>query len=90
MRIDVFLHKVCLFRSRTMAGEACDRGKVQLDNAPARASRDVKPGSVIRMDLPAGLLEIETLAVPEGNIPKARAPLYYKILRDERGQRASL
>jgi ribosomal 50S subunit-recycling heat shock protein len=87
VRIDVFLHKVCLLKSRTLAGEACDRGKVRVDGAPVRASRPVRPGDEITVDFGSGLLEIEVLAVPEGNVARKEAPEYYRILRDERNSR---
>lgn len=86
LRLDVYLHKVCLFKSRTYAGEACDRGKVTLDGAPAKPSKIVQPGVRIAIDLGTGPLEVEVLDVPAGNISKKMAPAYYRVLRDERGQ----
>jgi ribosomal 50S subunit-recycling heat shock protein len=83
VRLDVFLHKLCLLKSRTMAGEACQRGKITLDGAPAKASREVRPGARIGIDLGRGLLEIEVVAVPAGNVPKARAAEFYRVLRRE-------
>ena len=85
MRIDVFLHKVCLMKSRTMAGEACRRGKVQVNGAPARASREVEAGMVIGIDLGSGLLEVEVTEVPAGNVARKDAQNHYRILKDERG-----
>jgi len=87
VRVDVFLNKVCLFKSRTMAGEAVNRGKVRIDGAEARPSRDVRPGTRIAIDLGTGPLEIEVTALPEGNIPKSTAPDYYRVLQDKRGTR---
>ena len=84
MRLDVWLHKVCLMKSRSMAGEACRRGKITLDGGTARASADVRPGARIGIDLGRGPLEIEVLAVPAGNIPKARAGDYYRVIDDAR------
>jgi len=82
MRVDVWLNKVCVLKSRTLAREACDRGKVQLNGAEARGSRSVKPGDRVRLDLGVRVLELEVLAVPEGNIPKRRAPEFYRVLQD--------
>ena len=31
MRLDQFLHRVCILKSRTLAKEACDRGKVTVN-----------------------------------------------------------
>jgi len=83
MRVDVWLNKVCVLKSRTLAREACDRGKVLLNGLEARGSRTVRPGDRIRLDLGVRVLEVEVLAVPEGNIPKKQAASYYHVLVDE-------
>ena len=70
-----------------MAGQACERGKVLVDEAPARASRQLVPGSVVRFDFGSGLLEIEVLALPAGNVSRAGAADYYRVVRDERNSR---
>lgn len=85
MRIDVFLHKVCLMKSRTMAGEACRRGKILVNGETVRASREVEPGWQVQMDLGSGRLEIEVLAVPNGSVARKDAAQYYRIQIDERG-----
>lgn len=87
MRVDVFLHKVCLLRSRTLAGEACGRGRVRVNDAPARASHLLHPGDRIAAEFGSGLIEIEVLAIPEGNVARRDAREYYRILRDERSAR---
>ena len=84
MRLDVWLHKVCLLKSRTMAGEACQRGKITLDGVPAKASREIQPGNRVGIDLGRGVLELEVTAVPGGNIPKARAGEFYRVIHDGR------
>jgi len=84
VRLDVWLHKVCLMKSRSMAGEACQRGKIALDGIPAKASRDIRPGSRVIIDLGRGLLEVEITAVPAGNISKSKAPDFYRVIRDDR------
>ena len=84
MRLDVWLHKVCLMKSRSMAGEACQRGKIILDGVPAKASRELRSGAVLEIDLGRGPLVIEVTAVPAGNIPKAKASEYYRMIRDDR------
>ena len=70
-----------------MAGEACDRGKVLLNGAPVKASRDILPGVMIRIDLGSGVLEFEVVALPEGNVSRAEAQTCYRIHHDERGSR---
>jgi ribosomal 50S subunit-recycling heat shock protein len=44
MRLDKYLTVSRLIKRRTVANEACDAGKVMVNNKPARASYDVKVG----------------------------------------------
>lgn len=45
MRVDKFLWCVRLFKTRTLAAEACASGKVFIDGQPVKASRDIKAGT---------------------------------------------
>ena len=84
MRVDVFLSKVCILKSRTLAREACDRGKVLLDGEPAKGSRTVVAGNTIRLDLGVRVIEIEILIIPGKTVSKKRAPDHYRVIKDER------
>lgn len=67
-----------------MAREACDRGKVFLNDKPARGSATVRSGDTIRLELGPRTLEIKTLMIPQGAVAKKNAPDYYDVIRDER------
>jgi ribosomal 50S subunit-recycling heat shock protein len=84
VRVDVYLHKVCLLKSRTLAKEACDRGKVTLNGEPAKGSREIAPGDRIGLDLGIRRLELEVTAVPAGGVSRKEAHAYYRILADRR------
>jgi len=47
VRIDKYLWCIRVFKSRTLAGEACDSGKVKIDDARIKPSRLIKPGDII-------------------------------------------
>jgi ribosomal 50S subunit-recycling heat shock protein len=84
MRLDVFLHKVCVLPSRTLAKEACDRGKVILNGEPAKASREIGTGDVIRLDLGVRVLELEVTGVPGGQVSRKGAHEFYRVLAEKR------
>ena len=49
MRLDKFLKVSRLIRRRTVANEACDAGRVMVNDKPAKASAQIKPGDVIEI-----------------------------------------
>ena len=51
MRLDKYLKVSRLIKRRTVANEACDAGRVLLNDKVARASAEVKAGDVITFSL---------------------------------------
>ena len=49
VRIDKYLWAVRVYKTRTLATEACKKGRVSMDNAPAKASRMISAGDVIEV-----------------------------------------
>ena len=47
LRIDKYLWCVRVFKSRTLAAEACDGGKIKIEGKSVKPSRSVKAGEVI-------------------------------------------
>lgn len=47
VRIDKYLWCIRLFKSRSLATEACDGGKVKIDSTSVKPSRHIKPGEII-------------------------------------------
>ncbi len=79
MRLDKYLKVSRLIKRRTQANEACDGGRVSVNGAAAKASRDVKPGDIIELRVGARTLRVEVVSVAE-NTSKADAPAMYKEL----------
>lgn len=75
MRIDLLLHALCLFKTRSQATRACAEGRVWLNDQPVRASRIVRPGDRIRWrdSLGRSEQEVEILDVPAGQVSRAAA-----------------
>ncbi len=79
MRLDKFLKVSRLIKRRTVANEACDGGRVRVNGATAKASRDVKPGDVIEIQFGERTTRVEVLSVAE-TVSKADAPALYREL----------
>lgn len=83
MRLDQFLKQCRLMKRRSEAKRACDNGIVTIDHVPAKASREVRPGSVIAIAFVDRYLDVRVLDLPKGNVSKASAKDYYHVERDE-------
>lgn len=51
LRIDKWLWEVRLFKSRSLATDACKAGKVKMDGSNVKASKELKEGDVITVSL---------------------------------------
>jgi len=49
VRIDKYLWAVRLYKTRTLAAEACKKGKITVDDMPAKPSRNITAGDVIEV-----------------------------------------
>jgi len=49
VRIDKYLWAVRIYKTRTLATEACKKGRVSVDDMPAKPSRTVTTGDVIEV-----------------------------------------
>lgn len=65
MRLDKYLKVSRLIKRRTVANEACDAEKVNVNGKPARASYDVKVGDTIEINMGKTPLKIKVLKVVE-------------------------
>lgn len=79
MRLDKYLKVSRLIKRRTVANEACDGGRVQLNGRPAKAGAEVKPGDIIEISLGSRTVRVEVLEVAETVRKDDAAAMYREI-----------
>ena len=79
MRLDKFLKVSRLIKRRTVANEACDAGRVLVNDKPAKASLNVKTGDVIEIRFGEKAVRVEVLDVQE-TVKKDEAKELYRYL----------
>ncbi len=79
MRLDKYLKVTRLIKRRTVANEACDAGKITVNDKIARASYDVKVNDIIEINLGAKPLKVKVLNVTEHATKENAADNYIVI-----------
>ena len=65
MRLDKFLKVSRLIKRRTVANEACDAGRVLVNDKVAKASVNVKVGDIIEVQFGTKNVKVEVLDIQE-------------------------
>ena len=65
MRLDKYLKISRLIKRRTVANEACDAGRVMINDKVAKASADVKIGDVIEIAFGQKTVKIRVLDIQD-------------------------
>ena len=65
MRIDKFLKVSRIIKRRTIANEACDAGRVLINDKVVKASAEVKVGDIVEVLFGGKSVKIEVLSLKE-------------------------
>lgn len=79
MRLDKFLKVARIIKRRTVANEACDAGRVEVNGKVAKASQNVKQGDIICVKFGTKEMKVEVLNV-ENVVKREEAAELYRIL----------
>ncbi len=79
MRLDKYLKVSRLIKRRTVANEACDAGRVMINDHPAKASANVKVGDIITIQFGNKETKVEVLSISE-TVKKEEAADLYKFV----------
>ncbi len=79
MRLDKYLKVSRLIKRRTVANDACDAGRVLLNDKPAKASTNVKVGDILTIGFGNKEVRVEVLDVQE-TVKKEEAKELFRYL----------
>ena len=78
VRIDKWLWVARFFKTRAIAARACDLGRIQCNNQPAKPAREVHIGDLLRIKTDAHEFEVEVLQLSVVRGPAAIAQTLYR------------
>ena len=74
LRIDKWLWAVRIFKTRTMAGDACRAGKVKIDGNAVKPSRTLKPGDEMTVSIGPLLRTVKIKALIHNRVSAKLVP----------------
>ena len=83
LRIDKWLWEVRLFKSRSLATDACKAGKVKMDGANVKASKEIKEGDIITVSLNPLFKTVKVKQFPKSRVNAKLVPEYMDDLTSE-------
>jgi ribosome-associated heat shock protein Hsp15 len=90
LRLDKWLWAARLFKTRSLAQQAIERGRVSVNGAEAKPSRDVRPGDRVTLRDPpyTRVLDVRGVAEQRRGAPEAQA--LYEETAESRAERERL
>ena len=79
MRLDKFLKVSRLIKRRSIANDACDAGRVLVNDRPAKASVKVKVGDILEIQFGTKSVKVEVLDIKD-TTKKDEAQELYRYL----------
>ena len=80
LRVDKWLHYVRIFKTRTLATQACDRSNVKIDHQSLKPSRDLKVGETLHIERGDLKLIVKVIDFPAVRIGPPLVPKFYENL----------
>jgi ribosome-associated heat shock protein Hsp15 len=80
LRIDKWLWEVRLFKSRSLATDACKAGKVKMDGSNVKASKEIKEGDVIVVSLNPLFKTVRVKQFPKSRVSAKLVPDFMEDL----------
>jgi len=87
VRIDKWLWAARFFKTRSLAGKACELGRIVSNQQLAKPAREVHVGDILQIRNEGGEFTVEVLALSEMRGPAAVAQTLYRETEESREAR---
>ena len=88
VRLDKWLWAARFFKTRSLASEACELSRVQCQGQPAKPSREINAGVMLRVKTAGGDFEVRVLGLSDQRGPASVAQSLFEETVDSREARA--
>jgi len=88
VRLDVWLWAARFYKTRSLARQAVETGKVEVDGQRPKPSRSVRPGQALRVERGEEVFELQVLGLSGQRGPAPVAQGLYQESEDSRQRRA--
>lgn len=76
VRIDKFLWAVRIFKTRSIASDACNKGRVLINGAQTKPSKEVKGGETITVRKPPVVYSYKVITILKSRVSAKLVPEY--------------
>ena len=90
VRIDKWLWAARFFKTRSLAARACELGRIQSNNQPAKAAREIKIGDLLQIQSESGDFQVKVLQLSDVRGPAPVAHTLYEETEASRESRSRL
>ncbi len=90
VRMDKWLWAARFFKTRSLAAQACELGRIESNGQRAKPAREVRAGDRLQVKNSSGDFQVEVLAVSEMRGPAAVAQTLYRETEASRELRLKL
>lgn len=79
MRLDKYLKNSRIIKRRTVAKDACEQGRVEVNGKVAKPGLELKTGDIIQVTFGSNVLRVRVIAMPEV-VRKDDADSLYEVI----------
>ena len=90
VRVDKWLWAARFFKTRALASQACELGRIQSNGQPAKGSREVRIGDMLQVTNDGGDFQVEVLLLSGVRGPASVAQTLYRETVESRELRHKL